>query len=141
MPKLFCDVRKKGGRDSSGSMDDKDKAVEKEDEGNEVAADDKNISDDGAFCICLVYCYVWCMNLLFLCSALIIFVCVICLIVGVEDDVLSTVIISEDGLDDYKADNNASKNNSAGAASLPALKTIFDCEMIIKGHKTTGKPY
>ncbi len=50
MPKLLHDVRKKGGRDSSGNMDNKGKEVEKEDEGNKGTADDKNISDDDAFC-------------------------------------------------------------------------------------------
>ncbi len=42
------------------------------------------------------------MNLLFL-----------CLSVGVEDDVPAAIVIGEDGIDDYKADNNASKDNSA----------------------------
>ncbi len=70
------------------------------------------------------------MNLLFLCLG-----------VGVEDYFPAAIVIGEGGADDYRADNNASENNSATSASLPALKTILDCKMIVKGHKTIGQPY
>ncbi len=54
------------------------------------------------------------MNLLFL-----------CLSVGVEDDVPAAIVIGEDGIDDYKADNIASENNSAALYLLILLfKTL-----------------
>ncbi len=70
------------------------------------------------------------------------FISVINYILGDEDDVPAAIVIGDDdGEGDNKPANKAHETNSAQAASLPALKTVFDCKMVVKCYKTTGEPY
>ncbi len=70
------------------------------------------------------------------------FISVIHYILGDEDDFpVATVIGDDDGKGDNEPANEAHETNSAQTASLPTLKTVFDCEMVIKCYKATGEPY
>ncbi len=70
------------------------------------------------------------------------FISVIHYILGDEDDVPATIVIGDDdGKSDNKPADKAHETNSAQTASLPALKTVFDCKMVVKRYKTTGELY